>query len=834
MTDNFIARINSDGRIQPVNEHLIKVAELCRERASKIGVGSFAYLIGLFHDIGKYSDQFKQYILSNHDDTDFTSLNEDEEEDFSTINIGSAKRGDIDHSTSGSQYIYRRLKEKAGIFSAQIASLCIASHHNSTLIDCLKPDGTDEFSRRMEKGDNLTHLSEALANMPFQLKEDINLALDNEELLNELRSFIKTITCTCDQKIVHMRIGLLLRFLFSCLVDADRNDAASFEMIDDKSRIQHTNDVSWDELINLFESYIGKFTQDSRINEIRMEVANYCLAASSLGRGIFRLTVPTGGGKTLSSLRFALHHANTHGMDRIIYVVPFNTIIEQNADTVRKIFAVCGDIDSILLEHHSNLSPEEKTAKHQMLCETWNAKIVFTSLVHLMESVFSASAKSARRMHALANSVIIFDEVQSIPIKCVHLFNTAVQFFASCFNSTIVLCTATQPLLHEIEPVSRAMPVDLKRQIIPDENSLYKKLRRVNAQYIPKNGGWTVDEISEFAIKITEDAHTTLVVVNTKEQARQLYAAIKRKSSEEVVHLSTDMCPEHRLKVINRVRTILDENLKNERAGLQDGMRKLICVSTQLIEAGVDIDFGTAIRYLAGLSNIVQTAGRCNRNGKHKMGTIYILNPSDEKLGNLTEIKSGIEITRRVLNDYEKDPSMFDNDLLGQKSLEWYYKCYFYDRQGLMKYPVGSDSPIGRKDDLFELLSTNDISLACYCQKNDDRSPVYPLRQSFCSASKAFKVIDDATCSVLVPYKRGTEIIKLLCSSRFFEFEKKLLIEAQRYTVNLYPNTFDDLHRKGAIHEVQEGTGVLYLDNHHYDDELGVSIEGIVMETMNL
>ncbi len=812
MKKEFIAhRRQSDKQSQSLWSHLQECSELAGEFAAKMGLKEAGQIVGLLHDIGKASEEFKNYIESA------VGLKDPDEDDYVDV---SQKKGKIDHSSAGAQIIHRKLSDKrtGEEIASQILSLCMASHH-SGLIDCLLPDGQDNFHRRMAKPDDKTHTNEALNNLDEGEKEEVD-GLLKSGLPKQLLVVLNNLKESNDSKETMMfKCGLLVRFLFSCLIDADRLSTADFEFPHNKKLRNQNQYSSWETLIERFNR--KKFKNRNKIDVLRNDVSRQCFGCSGKPKGLYQLTVPTGGGKTFASLRFALHHAKNFKMDRIIYVIPFTSIIDQNAEQVRKILEDKDEngryLDKVVLEHHSNLTPEEETRRQSLLSENWDAPIVFTTSVQLLEALFSAGTRGARRMHQLANAVIIFDEVQTIPVRCVHMFNIAVRFLVKACGSTVVLCTATQPLLDKIEPKQRALEVLPEQQIMGDVSELFRKLKRVEIHDTRKLGGWTEREVVELTSKELQESGSVLIVVNTKASAKNLYHELKESRLDDVFHLSTDMCPEHRINVLNEINNRLDEN------------KPTVCVSTQLIEAGVDIDFGSVIRYLAGLDSIVQAAGRCNRNGlRQKPGNVFVVNPSEENLGQLKEIRIGIETAERVLDEFKEGEERFERDLLSPKAMEKFYQYYFYNRKEEMCYRVGSKSVVGREDNLFDLLSTNTLSVQEY-QRIHNASPLLPLRQSFQTASRAFRAIESPSRGVIVQYgNKGRQIVNGLCAIDFSKKHRawlKLLKKAQRYSVNAYPHVFDHLCKQGAIHEVQEGTGIFYLEAQYYSDDFGLSKE---------
>jgi len=777
---------------QRLDTHLNQVAGLTAEFASKIGLKQQGELIGLMHDLGKASKDFQQYL--------------------------EGKEGKVDHSSAGAQFIYNVLSRNGpeGIFAAQILSLCIASHHTG-LIDCLSTNGEDNFIKRMNKKEQQTHIKEVLSSIDDNKRKLIDDFLSNGLLVNHLSQKLKSLKENNDSSnTFNFKIGLLVRFLFSCLIDADRFDTADF-VFPENTQFRNSGKIpSWGILIRRLDKKLKTFKNNNDIDKLRCQVSQRCFQFSSNPSGIYQLTVPTGGGKTLASLRFALKHASNNEMERIFYIIPYTTIIDQNAYVVREILEEKDSngefLDKIVLEHHSNLTPEKETLRQKLLSENWDAPVVFTTSVQFLEALFGFGTRSARRMHRLANSVIIFDEVQTIPVRCVHMFNVALRFLVHSCESTVVLCTATQPLLDKVEPAPRSLIISPGQRIMHDEKVLFKKLKRVEVYDHRKIGGWSEEEIAELAEQELQNAGSVLIIVNTKKSARSLYQQLKNTNQNTIYHLSTNMCPAHRLKFLNLVK----ERLSNK--------QPVICISTQLIEAGVDIDFGSVIRYLAGLDSIAQAAGRCNRNGKPKLGNVWIVNPMNEILDKLPDIRISSEKAIRVLDEYKGNPEAFDKDILGQKAMEQYYKYYFYERKNEMNYPVNSKSVVGRDDNLFELLSTNGQSVKEYKRKNNNSSPHLPLRQSFQTASKAFHAIDSLSQGVIVPYgKEGENIINELSKTVSIKKQYYLLKKAQRYSVNLFPNKFNLMVKKGAISEVQQESGIYYMDYQYYSDEFGWS-----------
>ncbi|MBF0384076.1 MAG: CRISPR-associated helicase Cas3' [Magnetococcales bacterium] len=798
---------------QPLAEHLVSVAELSESFAGKIGLAELGHLVGLLHDLGKYSSEFQIYLMSA-----VGLLNFDEDEEYVDAK---GLKGKIDHSSAGAQLVWRELSKRGrqSSYVGQILALCILSHH-SGLIDCLtlvsgKPV-VNTFSKRINKTEERTHLLESFEKSDSSIRNRIDELLNKPDLEKSLVTIITNI-CKLEQNhenslfIVNLKVNFLIRYLYSCLIDADRINSAEFE---DPQLITLRNNSrfdSWDELISRLEGKLSSFKQKSRIDYIRRDISNNSVKAASSDKGLFTLTVPTGGGKTLTSLRFALHHARNCKMDRIVYVIPYTTIIDQNANEVRKILEPAGiEPGRIVLEHHSNLKPETETWRTKRISENWNAKVVFTTSVQFLETLFGSGTRGARRMHQLANSVLIFDEIQSLPVKCIHLFNNAINFLVEQCNCTVIMCSATQPLLDKVNKNKGALRVSVGAEIIPDVSILFEDLKRVELLDLRKPGGWSLEEVISLALAEVKKSGSCLVVVNTKKDAQLLYRLIENSERISTFHMSTNMCPTHRMSILVKVKKLLSQN------------RPTICISTQLIESGIDIDFGSVVRFLAGLDSIAQAAGRCNRSGSKKVGFVHVVNPKDENLSMLEEIKVGCENAQQVLDEYADDPEKFDYNPIGPKAMEFYYKNYFFNRSEKMDYPIPAEI-YGRDDTLINLLSINSKVVEEY-KREYKNPPEINLHQSFMSAAKAFKVIDTPTQGVIIPYgKKGRAVVNELCSTNQPKRELDLLRQAQHFSVNVLPTKLVQYFDNDIIDEVKEGVGILYLrDLRYYSSAFGL------------
>lgn len=815
VTEQFVAHVRKNGDVQSLEDHLRGVGSFASGFAAKLDLELAGELLGLLHDLGKYSDEFQIYLKSATG-----LLNQDEDEEF--VDAAGLK-GKIDHSTAGAQIVWRELSTRGplGSLVGQMLALCIASHH-SGLIDCIGADinhfGEDNFSRRIGKAEDRSHTTCAWGRLEVSLRERVETLLAHKDLLAGIQKILACIGKNNGNGVVaQQQIGLLARFLFSCLIDADRLDTAIFEKPKANRYRPHGEYADWQTLADRLECHLDGLAPRHPIDEVRRDIAQHCLDAAHRGRGIYTLSVPTGGGKTLASLRFALHHAKQHKLDRIIYIIPYTSIIDQNAKIVRGILEPDSykvSRGSIVLEHHSNLLPEVQGWREKVLTENWDAPVIYTTMVQFLEALFGAGTRGARRMHQLANSVIVLDEVQSLPVKCVHLFNNALQFLVDCCGTTALLCTATQPLLHRVEMKNGALRLKEDSELMPNVGKLFDDLKRVDVLDRRKPGGWSEDEISGLAVSELQSSGSCLVIVNTKKAARELYRKCKVKTDAYVAHLSTSMCPAHRRQVLDDIVCRLAAD------------QPVLCISTQLIEAGVDVDFGSVIRYMAGLDSIAQAAGRCNRHGLCEIGHVHVVNPAQENLSRLPDIAIGVQKTERVLEEYQTDPAQFGHNFIGPQAISRYYDYYFFDRRNDMSYPISAQK-LGHDDSLLNLLSGNTLACDEYKRLKNQAPPLH-LRQSFMTAAKAIKAIDAPTQGVIVPFGReGKELINDLCAAFDVEKQYKLLRRAQQYTVNVFQHELEKLQAARAVHPVQEGVGILYLLPSYYSVDFGLMTEPV-------
>ncbi|PSW75492.1 CRISPR-associated helicase/endonuclease Cas3 [Photobacterium sp. GB-50] len=812
---------DTDLQLQTVAQHLSETGELCSEFAKKINLEQTGLILGLLHDFGKYSQAFQNYIQSaqgliDPDDVCFIDAK--------------ANKGKIDHATAGAQYIYEALKKYGGQgqgdLCGQILALCIASHH-SGLIDVLSADFNkgNIFNSRIQKSEDKAHLQECRNNADPEIIHRVNELLITSEgapkLLDEFFQKIKSILGspkTANSTINSFKLGFLTRFLFSCLIDADRLNSAEFsEPRRLQERLSRSIKPDWNIAITRLENKLATFNIRNPIDTIRRNISLDCLNKAQEKQGIYSLTVPTGGGKTYASLRYALHHAKKHQCEHIFYIIPFTSIIEQNAQVIREAIEHPDDIHPWVLEHHSSIEPEHQTWQSKICAENWDTPIVITTMVQFLEALFSGGTKSARRLHQLANSVLIFDEIQTLPINCTHLFCNALNFLVEQANSTALLCTATQPLLNQLDNSEKGQ-LKITGELVSNVGALFDDLKRVHIKNCCKPLGWSLDEITDLAIEQFESTGSCLTIVNTKQWAQDLYFACQNKmDADALFHLSTNQCSAHRKIILAKIRQRLENH------------QPVMCFSTQLIEAGVDVDFASVIRFLAGLDSIAQAAGRCNRNGKKSTATVFVVNPDNENTKMLTDIEKGKRITERVMNEG------FD-DLLDPKAMAQYFYYYFFQRSEDMDYPCKDSQK--NTTSLLALLSNNKLHPCSLNKHRIEQHNLPRLEQSFMEAGNIFKAIDAPTQAIIVDYQSSDghvdaqptakDIINTLCSKdKKFDAESyfQALKQAQKYSVNVFPNVFEKLLKTQAIYETQPGSGIYCLNEQYYDDAFGLSTE---------
>ena len=798
----YVAHVRkSDEEKQLLKNHLVECAELSADWGEKIGLRKTSYLAGLLHDLGKFSSKFQEYLKKAVDDPK------------------SVTRGSVDHSTAGGKllfdYCHKNSRDPFSYILAELVGNAIISHHSSRgLQDFFTAEGeaTSDYLRRVAEIEVVDY--EQIKSRFFQ---EVISEEQFQRLLLEATQEVKGLYQPDGKSRVKQNdTFFLLKFIYSCLLDADRTNTMLFE--ENKQFKQHENDALLQSYSRSLEEYISTFTADTPINQLRSQMSEQCKVFAERKSGIYTLSIPTGGGKTLASLRFALNHAIKHGKERIIYVVPFTTIIEQNAATIREILK-----DEInILEHHSNVftdqeetkerqseeSEAEKEAleqKQALMKDNWESPIIFTTMVQFLNTIYSRGTRNPRRFHNLMNAVIIFDEAQGVPTNCTHLFNESLNFLKNYGTTTSVLCTATQPSL---ENVGRALAKESDGEMVSNLSEVESKFKRVEVIDQTTDEAWTLEKLGAFSQEVLVEKDNLLIILNTKKAVRSLYQYLENQQLDtiELYHLSTSMCAKHRKNLLDELR----EKLKSRDA-------KLICITTQLIEAGVDISFQSVIRSVAGLDSVAQAAGRCNRHGETRQQPVYLVNLSVdlENLTHLPEIKQGQEITLAILKEKSE---VAQKELLSHSVQKCYFDQYYARFKNELNYPVKKTSL-----NLFSLLGEGTNALEHY-KRTHGSAPVLAFRSSPKTVGKYFQVIDSPTTSVLVPYEKGNELIADLNGELRPEEYSPILKKAQQYIVNVFQHELMELQKNGGIYPLLNGD-ILALTSNAYDLKFGIDID---------
>lgn len=716
---NFIAHVRKDTEenwhIHALQEHLKKVAELAARFAGRYG-SLFAEYAGLLHDLGKFQQAFQEYICK---------VSGFEKENAHLEDVESSKPKKIPHSTAGAKYAVDQLDPLLGHLLAYL----IAGHHAGL------SDWHDKGSlkNRLQKADD--ELASALAGVQqAQVSTDF-LQLDEDGLIEQWN------TLFANHENIAEELHIWMRFLFSCLVDADFLDTEAFmcgfaNADEAKKAGIRPNFPSLQKLNQRYENYMQelatKADQNKPLNQERQIILKQCLDAAELDKSLFSLTVPTGGGKTLASLGFALKHALKFNKKRIIYAIPFTSIIEQNATVFRKVLG-----NDVVLEHHSNLevSEQQETAKNRLATENWDAPLIVTTNVQFFESLFATRTSRCRKIHNIADSVVILDESQQIPRDFQKPITDMMRVLAKDYGVTFVLCTATQPELgKEVDAFGRIDMMGLNDvyEIIHNKTELAKKMQRVQI-HLPKaetsKQTWqqVADEISRHAC--------VLAVVNTRKHARSLFGELP--SDGIKLHLSANMCAAHRAEVIALIRRYLHEYHQGRLK------RPLWVVSTQLIEAGVDVDFPVVYRAMAGLDSIIQTAGRCNREGKlPTLGEVVVFRA--EQGAPSGSLKQGQDITEEMLA-----AGLLADPLLPETFSEYFRR--FRAKGEVDKYKIAHDLMM-------------------------ESSQENPLAIKFRTAAEKFRLIDNKGVALVVPFvplvwkkEESSKIVQAAQLEGFFE-----------------------------------------------------------------
>lgn len=768
---------SSERRVQTCAEHARSVAALAKERLASMGLSAAGELAGLLHDLGKFTEEFDAYL-------DKASRGE------------KVTKGSVIHTFAGVCYLLEKFHSKDGSLTfgdlaAELIAVSIGSHHG--LFDLWDERHQNGFAHRLKRQPAYEHRAIEAFHAECCPADEISLLFEQAEQENRDFCMQKMINAVRSNEESAFALGLLARLITSTVVDADRTDTRCFM---ENQPLPASTLPAWDVCAERVNAHIGSFPQATPIQQARRDFSESCASAAGQAPGLYRLDLPTGGGKTLAALRFAVLHAKKHRMRRVFYIAPLLSIIEQNAKAIREAVG-----DSLpVLEHHSNIIRESMSAdelrRTELLQENWDAPLIVTTLVQLLETLFSSKMASVRRFHCLTDSVIIFDEVQSLPSKMLSLFSCAVNFLTRCCGTTVVLCSATQPAFDNQNVRHKMLP---GRRII-SEALFSRHAPLFRRTCITDAGSCDMEALAAMAISVLQASGSLLIVCNTKREAADLYSRLSNLSDAQLFHLSAGMCMAHRRQTL--------EKMSDE---LQAG-KKLICVSTQVIEAGVDISFGAVIRLSAGLDSIVQAAGRCNRHGeKDTPQPVYICRLKDEKLGPLQEIREAQNALTALLAEFRRDPASYGQDLTSDAAIRDYYTALF------LEMPPDHQDYCLKDDTLFGLLTTN-------LQLMPDQAPVYHLNQAFRTAGDLFEVFDKGSVSVLVPYQEGAAIIGQLAEDgcRYdLTLAGRLLEKAKPYAVSVSETQIQRMMKNGMINTLLDES-ICVLNDGYYDGQTGL------------
>lgn len=727
--------------LEPYHGHLNKVAYWTAKFAAEMfapgpdreAAHQWGYLTGLWHDLGKFAPEWQNYLESK---TDPHSA------DVS---------GKVDHSTAGSQFSQENLP-----LYGTLLSYLIAGHHAGL------PDGIDATDSNLSK-----RLAKRIA--PY-----------TEHTPPEILHYAKSLPAIAFALRSPFSLGYLLRMLFSALVDADflATEAFMSPTRNNARPSQQPTIAAIESALAAYLKQLGSTAPPTSVNQTRSKILNHCLTAAEKPPGIFSLTVPTGGGKTLSSLAFALKHARIHNLRRVIYVIPFTSIIEQNATVFRKALASLGP--DIVLEHHSNLDPDtaHETSTNRLATENWDARIIVTTNVQFFESLHANRTSRCRKLHRIARSVIILDEAQDLPVEFLAPCLRTLEELQTHYGTSIVLCTATQPAIHKNEDFK--IGLDSPAEIIPDPSSLYTSLKRVSTQRLTGK----TDNLTLAAL-ITQHPQS-LAIVNTRRHARELFDLLPDDGSR--FHLSALMCPTHRRTMLYLIKRRLRNKLP------------IHLISTQLIEAGVDIDFPIVFRSLAGLDSIAQAAGRCDREGRLTAalgkpgGQLFLFETSEYSTPAF--IQSATNSSVQVLASSPPDPLSLD-------SIHNYFQRHYWDKR--------------HATDQKHILD----NIPKHLRSKDDL-----LNFQFKTTARDFQLIDDYSEPVLIPFgKKGRH----LCTQLRETFDpaeiRRLARKLQRYTVNIPKPQHAELLRTGILLPLHEDQFHLLNSDVHYSRQYGLHPE---------
>lgn len=803
---DMIAHISEDGlnREETVAEHTEKTEFLCRNKGKRCGLSHVVSLCAIYHDMGKNKRKFDDYIRSD-------------------AKTRQKQKGSVAHASTGAKNFYDRYHESPGNgkLMTEMISYAVAAHHG--LFDCVNIEHEDMFSQKL---DRVEDYAEACRNAECgyldSYKPDEIFAEANVEFSRQMEKiknlfdkfkpvFLDRYSEKAKEKLFVYKYFLqacLQRLMLSMLIDSDWEATSDFmDNVDTLSKQPqfNTKDIFTNAKIN-FETYMERKRKaaaearmtgkEKTIFDARNTLQEECRQFAKRPAGIYCLPIPTGGGKTLASLAYALEYCSFHPeTERIIYVSPYISITEQNAQVFRE---ALGN-GRWILEHHSSVLRHEETEAEDYRADglsrfeiNWEEPFICTTFVQFMNTLFSDKRESVRRMHRLVNAVVIIDEVQSMPFRCIHTFNYMMNFLNAVCNTNIILCTATQPTLGDaLCPVCYSEP----KYMIRNANEWFRVFERVQISVPGAKEKYTFENLADEIAGQTAEYRSILAVLNTKSAVRKLYDMLKQRGIR-VEYLTTNLCAEHR-----------SERIKAIKAALEEKSEPLAVISTNLIEAGVDISFECVYRSMAGLDSLAQTAGRCNRNGETDCGMVRLILLEGENSGNMEELQQSVRAAEEVL--YEYGNCKRAGSLLAPLWMDRYYENIYSMTADKMNFPIK-----GLDTNVMELLSRG----------FDLREKKNFMNQAYKTAGQAYKVIDDSSFGVIIPYGKGAELIEEIQEASGETEVRAIIRRAQRYTVNVRLNLLKQY--EGLLQPACGGISGLYMAvPGTYSDEYGISSE---------
>lgn len=804
----IIAHKDENGREQSLFNHLINVGNASFSLGKQLNIEYMSLIVGLLHDLGKADPLFQDKIKNN-------------------------KYNSVNHSSAGAKYLYQiycDIGDKNEDFKSpicqsytEILMYAIEAHHGVFDIGTYNKKVINSIYQRLEydiqnRKYNYNSVKDYANNISKYCCENYKLSLEGifEKGFEEYRDIINKVELKNSNNSnvdFYYYNHCIIRLILSILKNEDIYDTINaYETIIDRKTNNESQDIIeyfYQQLEAEYESYP---TPTSDINKVRASIVDDIRTRYDTdSNGIYKLDLPTGAGKTKLSLLYSLHQMKNNNKNKMIYIAPFLSILEQNAFEYRKTLAN----DSYILEHHTNVvnndsfdnedtDDNNKASMREYIKESWDQVVILSTMVQFSNTLFKSKSSNLRRFYNLSNSVIILDEVQSLPENMTHIFNLMLNFISKVMNSIIILCSATQPSLNHDSIRHKIIYGGSNNEgydLINLDDRQKQVFDRVEVSLL--NDGKESELTDIYNSVLSDHQKSTLIILNTKKSVMTLYKMFEEdiEDTENLYYLTTNMCPKHRLDIINEIKGKLNKDIA------------VIVISTSLIEAGVNLDFRRLYRSYAGFDSIIQAMGRCNREGKYDKGEAYLvnLNKDDENLRSLKSIKNKKNITKKVLDNYD---GKFDIDVLNKR----YYAKLFSNLDDL-------DKRVSANKTLIDLLSVNkEIRESGYINGVN----IQALKE----ASDQFSLIEDDGQSVIVYYGESFDLIEELIAAieefRGYDGNKEkineikdLLNKLQPYTINIY-NT-KDFEDKLVNVDGLDIFGIKILNESNYDEKVGLT-----------